>query len=79
ADNGIPVKVIAEKIGRYLNVPVKPIADEDIEKHFGWLSMVIRSDFDASSAITQELLGWKPTNPGLLDDIENGNFFNGGI
>jgi len=76
ADTGIPLKVIAEKIGQRLNLPIRPIADEDIEKHFGWLSMALRSDFYASSTVTQKLLDWKPVNPGLLDDLDNGLFFN---
>jgi nucleoside-diphosphate-sugar epimerase len=75
SDTGIPLKVIAEKIGQHLNVPIRPIADEDIEKHFGWLSMAVCNDFHASSAITQKLFDWHPTNPGLLDDLEHGHYF----
>jgi nucleoside-diphosphate-sugar epimerase len=75
ADMGIPLKLIAEKIGQRLNIPIRPIPDEDIEKHFGWLSMAVRNDFYASSTITQKLIDWKPTYPGLLDDIDHGHFF----
>jgi nucleoside-diphosphate-sugar epimerase len=74
-DEGIPVKEIAEKIGEHLNVPVRSIADEDVEKHFGFLGRVVGTDIPASSAITQKLLGWHPTQPGLLDDIDHGHFF----
>ncbi|MCL2472285.1 MAG: 3-beta hydroxysteroid dehydrogenase, partial [Treponema sp.] len=75
ADNGIPFREIAVKIGRRLGVPVKPIADDDMEKHFGWLGMAVRSDFYASSTITQKLMDWKPKYPGLFDDLEHGHFF----
>lgn len=75
ADMGIPLKVIAEKIGQRLNLPTKSIADKDIEKHFGWLSRAVCNDFYASSTITQKLMDWKPINPGLLDDLDHGHFF----
>ncbi len=75
ADEGIALKEIAEKIGQHLNVPVRSIANEKIKEHFGWLSSVIGADIPASSTITQERLGWQPTHPGLLDDLDHGHFF----
>ncbi len=75
ADEGIPLKEIAEKIGGYLDVPVASIPNDKAGDHFGWLRTVIGADIPASSAITQKLLGWKPTHPGLLDDLEHGHFF----
>jgi nucleoside-diphosphate-sugar epimerase len=74
-DGGIPVKEIAEKIGEHLNIPVKPIADEDLEKHFGWLAMLIKRDIPAKSTLTQKLLGWQPMHPGLLHSMDSGHFF----
>ena len=43
--------------------------------YFGFLSAVIAGDFPASSAITRKALGWKPAQPGLLDDMGNGHYF----
>ncbi len=74
-DEGIPLKEIAKKIGEHLNVPVRSIADEEVEKHFGFLGRVAGTDMPASSAMTQQLLDWQPTHPGLLDDLDHGYFF----
>lgn len=74
-DEGIPLKEIATKIGARLNVPVRSIANEDAEKHFGFVGRIARIDIPASSALTQKLLGWQPTHPGLLEDLDHSNFF----
>ncbi len=74
-DEGIQLKEIAEKIGEHLNVPVRSIADEDVEKHFGFLGRVVGTDIPASSVLTQKLLDWQPTHPGLLDDLDHSLFF----
>ncbi len=76
-DKGIPLKEIAEKIGEHLNVPVRSIADDEVEKHFGFLGRirVVSADIPASSAVTQKLLDWHPTHPGLLDDLDHGRLF----
>lgn len=73
-DEGIPLKDIAGKIGEHLNMPLRSIPGEDVEKHFGFLGRMVGIDMPASSAITQELLGWQPTRPSLLDDLEH-HFF----
>ena len=75
-DEGIPLKVIAEKIGDHLNVPIRSIAAEAVEQHFGFLGRVVGTDLPASSAMTQQLLDWQPTHPGLLDDLDHGHLFN---
>ncbi len=74
-DEGILLREIAKKIGGRLNLPVRSIANEDVEKHFGFLGRVVGTDIPASSAMTQKLLGWQPTHPSLLDDIDHGHFF----
>ncbi len=74
-DEGIPFIAIAEKIGQHLNVPLRSIPDKEVEKHFGFMGRLVSADMPASSAITQKLLDWKPTRPGLLDDLEHGHFF----
>jgi nucleoside-diphosphate-sugar epimerase len=76
ADEGVPVREIAEVIGRHLDVPVKSIAPEDAAEHFTWLAGFIGLDSPASSAATRTLLGWEPTHPGLIEDLELGHYFN---
>lgn len=71
AEEGVPVRDIAEAIGRGLNVPVVSIASEEAAEHFGWLGAFVGWDIAASSAQTREKLGWNPTGPALLTDLEN--------
>ena len=75
ADEGVPVRAIAEVIGRQLGVPVAAIAPEDAAGHFTWLSGFIGIDSPASSTLTRALLGWQPAQPGLLDDLDKGHYF----
>jgi nucleoside-diphosphate-sugar epimerase len=75
ADEGVPVRDIAQVIGRHLNVPVvgKPLGEA--AGHFGWLGHFLAIDGPASSALTQEQLGWRPTQPGLIPDLDRGHYF----
>jgi nucleoside-diphosphate-sugar epimerase len=75
ADQGVPVREIAELIGRQLDVPVTTVASEDAIDHFGWIGGIFALDVPASSAATRKLLGWQPTEPGLLADLEAGHYF----
>ena len=75
ADEGVPVRAIAEVIGRHLGLPVAAIAPEDAAGHFTWLSGFIGIDSPASSTLTRALLGWQPAQPGLLDDLGQGHYF----
>ena len=74
-DEGVPVRAIAEVIGRHLGLPVAAIAPEDAAGHFTWLGGFIGIDSPASSELTRELLGWQPAQPGLLDDLDKGHYF----
>jgi nucleoside-diphosphate-sugar epimerase len=71
-DDGVPVREIAEAIGRHLNLPSRSLPGEEFG---GMLGRLLSTDMPASSTITQELLCWKPTHPGLIDDIEQGHYF----
>jgi nucleoside-diphosphate-sugar epimerase len=71
AEEGVPLRDIAEVIGRRLNVPVVAKSPEEAAGHFGWLGMFLGMDRRASSAQTQERLGWRPTGPGLIDDLNH--------
>ncbi|HEX3606301.1 MAG TPA: SDR family oxidoreductase [Candidatus Dormibacteraeota bacterium] len=75
ADEGVPIRSVAEVIGRHLDLPVVAVSPEDAGEHFGWLAPFLAVDNPASSALTQELLGWHPTQPGLIDDLELGHYF----
>jgi len=75
ADEGVPIRAVAEVIGRHLDLPVVSIAAEDAAAHFTWLAGFIGADSPASSALTRELLGWHPTQPGLIDDLDKGHYF----
>jgi nucleoside-diphosphate-sugar epimerase len=74
-DEGLPVRDIAGTIGRHLSLPVTAIAPETAANHFGWLGVFFSLDVPASSALTRERLGWRPTQTGLLDDLEEGHYF----
>jgi nucleoside-diphosphate-sugar epimerase len=70
AEEGVPMRVIAETIARRLKLPVKSIAPQESPEFFGWLAMFAGLDMPASSAATREKLGWAPTGPGLIADLE---------
>jgi nucleoside-diphosphate-sugar epimerase len=69
-EEGVPMRAIAETIGRRLNLPVRSITAEEAPEAFGWLAGFAGGDMPASSAWTRATLGWKPTGPGLLSDLE---------
>jgi nucleoside-diphosphate-sugar epimerase len=75
AEEGVPTREIAEAIGRHLDVPVVSVAAEDAGEHFGWIGAFFGLDAPASSAFTRELLGWEPTQPGLIADLDQGHYF----
>jgi nucleoside-diphosphate-sugar epimerase len=75
ADEGVPVREIAEVIGRHLELPVVSVAPEDAGEHFTWLAGFLGIDAPASSTLTRELLGWEPTQPGLIADLDEGHYF----
>ena len=74
-DEGVPIRAIAEVIGRHLDLPVVAISPEDAAEHFGFLGAFVATDSPASSALTRELLGWQPTHPGLIADLDQGHYF----
>jgi nucleoside-diphosphate-sugar epimerase len=70
-DEGVPTREIAAVIGRHLNLPTASVPAED----FGFLGQILAIDQPASSAQTRELLGWRPVQPGLIEDLEKGHYF----
>ncbi len=78
ADQGVPFRDIAEVIGRLLNVPLVSKSPEEAPDHFGWISTFVGIDCPASSAQTREELGWHPTQPSLIADIDRPAYFEAG-
>ena len=75
ADRGVPTRVIAELIARRLNVPAVSKTAEEAQEALGFVGHIFAMDGATSSERTQELLGWRPTEPGLLEDLEQGHYF----
>ncbi|HEY1732547.1 MAG TPA: SDR family oxidoreductase [Terriglobales bacterium] len=74
AEEGVPLREIAESIGRGMKLPVMAKSPEEAGEHFGWLGMFVSADIPASSALTQQQLGWHPTGPGLIDDLNQARY-----
>lgn len=74
-EEGVPLRAVAELIGDRLGLPVQAVPAGEADAHFGWLAAVVGTDAPASSAVTRRLLDWSPTQPGLLDDLDHGEFF----
>jgi nucleoside-diphosphate-sugar epimerase len=75
ADEGVPFREIATIIGRHLDVPVESKTPEEAGDHFGFFAHFASIDLPASSALTQQWLGWHPTHSGLLPDLDRGHYF----
>ncbi len=75
ADEGVPFRTIAEIIGRRLNLPTVSLTGDDVGAHFGWFVNFAAIDASASSAKTRETLGWNPTEPTLIEDVDSAAYF----
>jgi nucleoside-diphosphate-sugar epimerase len=75
ADEGVPIRDIAAVIARQLSLPLVSISTDDADEHFGWLAAFLALDAPASSALTRELVAWEPTQLGLIDDLNEGHYF----
>jgi nucleoside-diphosphate-sugar epimerase len=74
-EEGVPVREIAEVIGRHLELPVASVSAEQAPEHFGFLGAFLGADSPASSSLTRTRFGWKPVQPGLIEDLEQGHYF----
>jgi len=74
AEEGVPLREIAETIGRGLKLPVVAKSPEEAGAHFGWLAAFVGHDIPASSALTQKWLGWHPTGPSLISDLDQARY-----
>jgi nucleoside-diphosphate-sugar epimerase len=73
-EEGVALREIAESLGRGMKLPVVSKSAEEAAEHFGWLGMFVGADIPASSSLTQQRLGWRPTGPKLIDDLNQGRF-----
>ena len=74
AEEGIPLRQIAEAIGNRLHVPVVSLCPEEAQAHFGQAALFVSTDMAASSEQTRQRLGWNPTRPGLIQDLEQAQY-----
>ncbi|KQV16765.1 3-beta hydroxysteroid dehydrogenase [Rhizobium sp. Root1203] len=77
---GIPFREIAEAIGSRMGVPAVSIPADVLmlPGYFGFLANLVTLDLPASNTITRQALGWEPSQPGLLKDLDNGHYFPAG-
>jgi nucleoside-diphosphate-sugar epimerase len=70
-EEGVPLREIAETIGKGLNIPVVSLDEQAAAAHFTWLAHFAALDMPASSEWTRNTLQWNPTGPGLIEDLTN--------
>jgi nucleoside-diphosphate-sugar epimerase len=75
ADEGVPVRDVAEVIGRHLSVPARSVPGSEADARFGFLAHFMTMDGPASSALTRAQTGWQPVQPGLIPDLDKGHYF----
>jgi nucleoside-diphosphate-sugar epimerase len=78
ADEGVAFREIAEAMGRHLDIPTASVAPADAVDHFAYLGPLVALDSPATATTTRELLGWEPTGPSLLDDLEQDHYYRQG-
>jgi nucleoside-diphosphate-sugar epimerase len=74
-DEGVPFRDIAQTMGRHLGVPAVSVAPADAPKHFGHLGHFVGLDSPATATLTRGLLGWQPTGPSLLEDLDQAHYY----
>src|ERR1022692_603845 len=74
-DEGVPFREIAQAMGRHLGIPTASVAPANAGEHFAHLGHFVALDSPATAAATRELLGWEPTGPSLLEDLEQDHYY----
>ena len=74
-EQGVPFRLIAEAIGRQLGVPVRSVSPDEAPQYLGFLAQFAAMDDPTSSEMTQQLLDWKPTEVGIIADLNAGHYF----
>jgi nucleoside-diphosphate-sugar epimerase len=75
AEEGVSLRALEEAIGRHLNLPVVSLSPEEAADYYGWFADFASMDIPASSDWTRQTLGWAPTGPDLMTDLENEDYF----
>ncbi|MCW2839459.1 MAG: NAD-dependent epimerase/dehydratase, partial [Aeromicrobium sp.] len=74
AEQGISIRELAEVLGARMELPVRSVPPQDAAEHFGWFATFIALDAAATSTVTRESLGWVPSGPTLLQDVDAGHY-----
>ncbi len=74
AETGVPTRDIAEAIGRGLGLPAAAVR-RPRRRTLGWLSRFYGAGMPASSDATRSLLGWTPSGPSLIEDLDSGCYY----
>ncbi|MET0929176.1 MAG: SDR family oxidoreductase [Aeromicrobium sp.] len=76
-DGGIPLRQLAEAIGSRLGLPAVsvPLDELMMPGYFGFIANIVTQTYPASNLITRRTLGWEPTRPDVLTDLDNGHYF----
>ena len=74
-DQGVPIRGVAEIFAARLKIPAVSVTPEQAGQYLGFLGGFWGLDGPASAQITRDLLGWEPTGPGLIADLEDGHYF----
>lgn len=74
AEEGVPVRQIAEALAERLGIPAESTAAENLAEEIPFIGQFLAADIPASSGITRELLGWQPSGTTLLEDIAAGHY-----
>lgn len=75
AEEGVPMRTIAEAIGTGLGVPARSLSEQEARTHFEWFAHFVAIDNPSSSAITRSSLGWQPQETDLLTDMRDHGYF----
>ena len=75
AEEGVPMREIAEAIGAGLGIPVRSLSPDEARTHFDWMAGFVAIDNPTSSALTRNALGWQPDGPELLTDMRENGYF----
>lgn len=79
SDEGVAFRDIAEAIGRNLGVPTASIPADEIDEQFGFLARFVGADNPTASAFTRSTLGWEPSHPLLIEDLDQGHYFRAAV
>ena len=69
-EEGVQLRAIADVVGKGLRLPVRSLTAAEAGAYFGWMGHLAAADARSSSDETRAALGWTPTGPGLIEDLE---------